>query len=1222
MEFKKDTQTSFRLILFIFCLFFFIGMFAGLPSVSGEEVAYSTNLTNNEKAWLKAHPVIKLAPDPEFKPIEFFDQNGFYTGIAADYTKLLEQKLGIKFTVIQCANWDDVTQRIKNREVDILNAVVKTPQRETYLRFPSQYLEIPSVIIARKNVNTDLTLDMLKGMKVVMVSGYGYGDLIRNRYPELDIEFVPELKTALRKVSFGMVDAFVGDLATASFYIESEGITNLKIVGETEPPNISGFAVRSDWPELSDILEKGIALFTEDEKKAIFNKWIHLSVEPGVTMREFKRYAVISICIVTFLVFSFLFWNRQLKRVVNHRTEDLRKEIEERRRTEKALEESKRNLRTLIDTLPDLIWSKDSNGVYLFCNKRFEDFFGAQEQNIIGKTDYDFVDKNLADFFRKNDNQAILKGGPTTNEESIPFASDGHYEILETIKTPLYKPSGELAGILGVGRDITQRTKAEDTLRSERDYFNQIMETSPTGILRVDNSGQIVYANKRAEQILGIQLSESTTMVYDDSIWKITDFYGNPLPIENLPFNLVKKTHRPIFDVRYAIVQPNGRTVFLSINASPLLCPSGNFNGIVSSIDDISDKYRAEQNYKMLFREMLDGFALHEILCDDSGNPINYRFLEVNPAFERLTGLKAKSLIGKTVLEVLPQTERYWIERYGKIALTGEPDTFENYSKELNRYFHITAFRYARSQFACIFVDVTERKMAEAERNQLVEAINQAAEIIVITDLTGSIQYANPVFEKITGYSISDIIGKNPRFLKSGIHDTRFYKKLWDTILSGRRWAGQLVNRRKNGALYTSECSISPVKNEEGQISSFVWIAKDISDQKEFEKRINQAQKMESIGSLAGGIAHDFNNILFPILGLSELLMDDFTPGSMEHENIQGIYTAGKRGSELVQQILAFSRKTEIKMIPVRIQQILKEVLKLIRSTIPANIEIERNIQQDCGLVMADPTQIHQVAMNLITNAYHAVEEVGGKIWVQLQEIHFADGDKLDASLKKGRYVMLSVSDNGCAIDPKIISKIFEPYFTTKPQGKGTGLGLSVVYGIVKEYKGDIRVKSVVDEGTTFKVYLPIMEKYAMSKSSEPPKILETGTERILIVDDEIFIAKLEKQMLERLGYTVTFQTSSIDALNLFIANPNGFDLLLTDMSMPGMTGIDMAKEIVKLRPDLPVILCTGFSEQIGEELMKQAGIKKLLNKPVLKYDMAKTIRNVLNDLKEAEQPF
>jgi CheY-like chemotaxis protein len=303
-------------------------------------------------------------------------------------------------------------------------------------------------------------------------------------------------------------------------------------------------------------------------------------------------------------------------------------------------------------------------------------------------------------------------------------------------------------------------------------------------------------------------------------------------------------------------------------------------------------------------------------------------------------------------------------------------------------------------------------------------------------------------------------------------------------------------------------------------------------------------------------------------------------------------------------------------MTPVRVQQVLKEVLRLIRSTIPTNIEIERNVQQNCGLVMADPTQIHQIAMNLITNAYHAVEGVGGKILVQLQEIDFADGDKLDATPKKGRYAMLSVSDTGCGIDPKAISKIFEPYFTTKPQGKGTGLGLSVVYGIVKEHKGDIRVNSTVDEGTTFNVYLPLMEKATKTISNDAPEIMETGTERILIVDDEVPIAKLEKQILERLGYTVTIKTSSIDALELFTINPYEFDLLLTDMSMPVMTGIDMAKEIVKLRPDIPIILCTGFSEQISEESMKEAGIKKLLMKPVVKYDMAKMVRMVLDKTK------
>ncbi|ACL04211.1 multi-sensor hybrid histidine kinase [Desulfatibacillum aliphaticivorans] len=380
--------------------------------------------------------------------------------------------------------------------------------------------------------------------------------------------------------------------------------------------------------------------------------------------------------------------------------------------------------------------------------------------------------------------------------------------------------------------------------------------------------------------------------------------------------------------------------------------------------------------------------------------------------------------------------------------------------------------------------------------------------------------------------------------------------------------------------------------------------------------QLQRAQKMESIGNLAGGIAHDFNNLLSPIVGMSELLLEDLPPDSLEYENAQEIFTAGKRASDLVNQILAFSRQSEHKKIPVLVQKILREVLKLSRSTIPADIQISQDIMPDCGPVIADPTQIHQLVMNFITNAYHAVEKTGGEIFVQLKETKLSAEEIGSKPLGPGRYAVLVISDNGEGINPAILDKIFEPYFTTKELGKGTGLGLAVAYGIIKEHKGDISVESELGSGTAFTIHLPIMEK---SVSEGPAPLTESdprGHERILLVDDEEAVAKLEKQMIERLGYHVTACTSSTEALRVFEANPHAFDLVLSDMTMPGMTGDLLSIKMRSIRPDMPVIICTGFSEKINEENAKAAGIKGLLMKPIIKSEMAKLIRTVLDEAK------
>ncbi|MEI6260891.1 MAG: DUF3365 domain-containing protein [Deltaproteobacteria bacterium] len=399
----------------------------------------------------------------------------------------------------------------------------------------------------------------------------------------------------------------------------------------------------------------------------------------------------------------------------------------------------------------------------------------------------------------------------------------------------------------------------------------------------------------------------------------------------------------------------------------------------------------------------------------------------------------------------------------------------------------------------------------------------------------------------------------------------------------------------------------------------------DITEQKEIEsakeqleKRLTQAQKMEAIGSLAGGIAHDLNNILFPITGLSEMLLDDMPKDSPEHESIEQVYKSAQRGSDLVKQILAFSRQSDPQKLPIRIQPILKETVKLARAVMSQNIEIKSQIDSTCGMVSADPTQVHQIAMNLITNAYHAVEETGGTIIIALKETEFERYDlhanAMPEDILAGRYACITISDNGTGIDHALIDKIFDPYFTTKELGKGTGLGLSVVHGIVKEHGGDIRVSSEAGKETTFNVYFPLLQDVGDNKTVDATKKYPKGCERILLVDDEEPIIRMEQMMLEKLGYKVATRTSSPDALDDFRANPLKFDLVISDRGMPNITGEQLARELISIRPEIPIILCTGFSNEIDVNRAKAMGVKGFLMKPVAIGDLAEMIRKVLDE--------
>ncbi len=388
-------------------------------------------------------------------------------------------------------------------------------------------------------------------------------------------------------------------------------------------------------------------------------------------------------------------------------------------------------------------------------------------------------------------------------------------------------------------------------------------------------------------------------------------------------------------------------------------------------------------------------------------------------------------------------------------------------------------------------------------------------------------------------------------------------------------------------------------------------------EKKELQAQLQQAQKMQAIGTLAGGIAHDFNNILFPIVGYTEMAMGDLSEESVTRRNLEEVLKAANRAKGLVRQILTFSRQSEQERKPLKIQPIIKEALKLLRASIPSTIEISQNIDKGCGAILADPIRIHQVMMNLCTNAYHAMREKGGVLGVTLAEVDIDSGDLgSNVDLKPGPYLRLTVSDTGHGIEHAEMERIFEPYFTTKGPGEGAGMGLAVVHGITRSHGGYITVYSEPGEGATFHVYLPRIDSSAIAPVTVSTEPTPNGKERILLTDDEEQIAHMVQQMLERLGYHVTARTSSVEALEAFRMQPEKFDLVITDQTMPNMTGAELAQKLMGIRPDIPIILCTGFSEVIPEEKARAMGFREYVMKPIVKSEMARIIRRVLDQEK------
>lgn len=514
-----------------------------------------------------------------------------------------------------------------------------------------------------------------------------------------------------------------------------------------------------------------------------------------------------------------------------------------------------------------------------------------------------------------------------------------------------------------------------------------------------------------------------------------------------------------------------------------------------------------------------------------------------------------------------------------------------------------------------IIIDLTEHKLAEeeldGEREKFRLLVEKSPLGVCLIGKGAHYKYINPKFIEMFGYTLEDI-PTGQEWFKKAFPDPEYRKQVIST------WIRDLAESKADESrprTFTVRCKDGTEKViyffsvTRASGDQFI-LTQDITEQTRLESQLRQAQKMEAIGTLSGGIAHDFNNILSAIMGYTELSMFEALDGSPTMDKLNEILKASHRARDMVRQILGFSRQNKQERIPIEVSPIVKEALKMLRASLPTTIEIRHHIDNGLGIVEADATQIHQVLMNLSTNAAHAMNEKGGILEIGLTNVDVdAANSARHSDLRQGPYVRLTVSDTGHGMTRDVMERIFEPYFTTKEKGVGTGMGLAVTHGIVKSHGGAITLESKPGKGSTFNVYIPRIEKEVTPKAGAT-EFLPTGSERILFVDDEQALVEIGEQMLEKLGYEVTTRTSSIEALELFRAQPDRFDFVITDMTMPNMTGEKLAKELMGIRADIPIVLCTGYSERIGRESAEKMGIREFVMKPLSMNELANAIRN------------
>jgi PAS domain S-box-containing protein len=799
------------------------------------------------------------------------------------------------------------------------------------------------------------------------------------------------------------------------------------------------------------------------------------------------------------------------------------------------------------------------------------------------------------------------------------FAEEEYLTALSRVAIiPRERVNGIIAYYKTIAGMLTDIGQANEKLRESEKKFKTIFENIQDGYILADMDGAILLVNPASVKTLGYDSCEE---LIGRNV--AAEVYTRPADREKL--KSILRENGKVHDYELEFRRKNGEHILVSCNLHLVLDTNGQPIAIEGLSRDITERKKAREELRQsqrLLQSLFDAIPGLINVLDKDLNIVysNWHDHEYITEEERTNNPKCYKVF-------LKKDKPCAACHVGKVFATGKPCRAEVFNNLDGGYKEVSTFPVFDAAGKVSYVvehatDISERKQAElalrAEKEKLETVTRNIGVGLAIVSKDFRILWANEVVKETFG----DIEGK--------ICHEKFHKR--DRICPGcgvkqvfATGLGPVIHEQKaidvNGNEIWTENIVTPITNEKGDIISALELAVPITERKraeeerkEIEKQLRQAQKMESVGTLAGGIAHDFNNILSGVLGYADMVREELVPGSKSLQLQQEVIKAGLRAKELVKQILTFSRQAEHDFKPLQLHLIVKEALKLLRASIPTTIEIRQDIHTCSGTVLADPTQIHQVLLNLCTNAYYAMREKGGVLKVSLQEILIGPEDQLAAlELQPGRYLQLSVSDTGVGIRPEDMEKIFEPYFTTKPVNEGTGLGLSVVHGIVKSHKGYITVNSEPGKGTVFNLYFPCIaaaEEAGATGAAEP---LPGGNEHILVVDDEVFIIKIEQFLLENLGYRITATTSSMEALRLFEQQPADFDLVITDMTMPQMTGVELARKFLAIRPDIPIILCTGFNELINEKTAKEIGIREFALKPVSKKEMAEMVRRALD---------